>query len=453
MKTSADSSDRYLKIEDLCSTFMKSSTNLIIIGFMASLLSFCSSEDPEFEEPKIFQIPKLSLNDASSLIVYNPDNFTGGRIAQEGPNLYKLKTDGSIEQVKYLNKDGTDIDPEITQTKILVSDLVKVNQDYIILNGSFTVWDTLGNSVAYNTLLVNKTTGAIYDFENYDISQDNKDYFEVKNFQYDANKNIYYLNNGLGITKLDISDPDKISRVQYLPTGQMAAYYVIDNDANCMYSNSTVDVASTFRIKKHNGGIYEFSDKVQEFWKGINGSIYYVSYNQTKEVPNIFKVTIDVNGNVTNNQVWEAPAFGTHSGVQNLRHNYYYRVPKENSVLFVAFANGSHFEFFENDNTVVKFELPPISDEGIVYSNKYFYHSNGTKLYKISLTDYSSQNLLTPGEYDIYTMDVDDNDILQISALRLGDGKKVIAEINASNVFKIIDEETNQEAQYLKRLD
>lgn len=430
---------------------MKPSLTLIILGIMVSLLFCCSSEDPN---PKVFQIPKLSLNDASSLIVYNADGFTGGRIAQEeGANLYKLTKDGSMEQVKYVNEDGTDIDPEIAQTKLLVSNLVKVNQDYILLNGSFTAWDTLGNSVEYNTLLVNKTTGAIYDFNEFDLNQDSKDYFQVKGIQQDGNGNIYYLNNGSGVTKLDISNPDLISKAQYLSTGQIAAYYAMDNQANCMYSNSTIDGASTFRIKKHNGGIYEFSSKVQEFWNGVNGSIYYVSYNQTKEVPNIFKVTVDINGNVTNSQVWEAPAFGTHSGVQNLRHNYYYRIPKENSVLFVAFANGSHFEFFENSNTVVKFELPPLSDEGIVYSDKYFYHSNGTNLYKISLTDYSSQNLLTPGEYDIYTMDVDDNDILQISALRLSDGKKIIAEINGSNVLKIIDEETNQEVQYLKRLD
>lgn len=417
----------------------------------AIIVTNCSDKDPS--SPRHFKLPKLNLENASSIIVYEKSNGSGGRIAQEETNLYKLTSDGSVDQVRFINEDGTEIDPAITGTLVEVSELVNVNENYLLLKGSFSAWDSLGNTVYYTSLLVNKDNGAIYDFINYDVYINPNNYFQGKTFQEDMNGNIYYSTINGVVIKVDVSDPDNLSKAPYLPTGQMAPYFAIDSQGNCTYTENDIE-NMTVRLSKKSGGIYEFgTNVVDEFWSGTNGYVYYTSYNHDDEVTNINKITIDENGTVSSSKVWEAPEFGTYWGVQNLNHNYYYKIPKENSIIFVAFANGSPFEFFENDSTVAEFELPAVPNGDLIYSKQYFYYTNGTSLYKVSLTDYTYQNLLTPGEYDVYTMDVDDNDVLQISALRFSDGKKIIAEINAENEFQIIEEENDREVISLERLN
>lgn len=52
-------------------------------------------------------------------------------------------------------------------------------------------------------------------------------------------------------------------------------------------------------------------------------------------------------------------------------------------------------------------------------------------------------------KYEIYTMSVSNDEVLQISALRFSDGKKIIAQ----NEFTLIDEEQDKEVMYLQRLN
>ena len=122
--------------------------------------------------------------------------------------------------------------------------------------------------------------------------------------------------------------------------------------------------------------------------------------------------------------------------------------------MFIAFENGSHWEFFEDDNQVTNFELPDLSlTTKVVHSDDHYYLAEGTNLYKVSFADHSYSSLLTPGEYEVYTMSVDNDETLQISALRFSDGRKIIAGINAQGELTVIDEEQDKEAIYLQRLN
>lgn len=50
-------------------------------------------------------------------------------------------------------------------------------------------------------------------------------------------------------------------------------------------------------------------------------------------------------------------------------------------------------------------------------------------------------------------MAVSSEDILQISALRLNDGKKIFAEIDTSNQLSIIDEEQDRKGFVIEKLN
>src|SRR5690606_20081814 len=314
----------------------------------------------------------------------------------------------------------------------------------------FLAWDTEGNYQSYYNILVRKSDGALFEIgNNYEqLINSNLGLLQEANFQSDKDANLYYLNNQGKILKVDVSNPSDLFMTEYLPTEQTTYYFIVDQDGNCVY-----EYDGTYRLRKGAGGIFDFEAEgfeVSEFWVGSNGAMYFTSYDHDNEVPTIGKLNVDGNGDVSGSELWSS----TNTGVQNTNHRYYYRIVRQNSVVFIAFENGSHWEFSEDDNQVTNFELPDLSiSTKLVYSDDYYYLAEGTNLYKVSFGDHSYSSLLSPGQYEVYTMSVDNNEILQISALRFSDGRKIIAEIDAQGTFTVIDEEQDKEALYLQRLN
>lgn len=410
---------------------------VVFIFCIASLIG-CEEDSKPF---KVGKQAKLNISGASGVVVYNENANNGGRIATQGTNLYKITEEGSIEQVKFVYEDGTETDPNAID-QIRVDDFYNVNHNYFVLEGHFSAWDTLGNYVGYSALLVRKNDGAIFDFkphytvyngEVYPISGDigRKFFFE------DNVGNFYYLNGAGIVIKIDVSNPDKLFRTEYLPSGQSTTQFAVDIEGNCIYKTN-----EGFRLRKKSGGIFDFQTEgvnINQFWRGVNGKIYF-SAGPTISVLNV------EDGEVSWNSVASDPYLNIGSG--------YYKIDKSNSVVFISLYNHSHWEFFEESNQLVQFDLPDLSwNTKIIYSDNYYYLSEGVNLYKVSLEDHSFENILDPGKYEVYTMSADNDDNLQISALRFSDGKKIIAEINAQNELTIIDEEQDKEAIYLQRLN
>lgn len=410
------------------------------------IFSGCSDDEKPFKPDNQ---PRLNITDAAGIVVYKNPSGTGGRVSTQGTNLYKITTDGSVESVKFMYADGQDIDPNVTDVSIAVRKVYDVG-DYIVLDGEFLAWDTEGNYQSYYNLLVRKSDGAVFEIGNNYEQLINSDLglLQEANFQSDKDGNLYYLNNQGEILKVDVSNPSDLFMTEYLPTEQTTYYFIVDQDGNCVY-----EYDGTYRLRKGAGGIFDFEAEgfeVSEFWVGSNGAMYFTSYDHDNEVPTIGKLNVDGNGDVSGSELWSS----TNIGVQNTNYHYYYRIVRQNSVVFIAFENGSHWEFSEDDNQVTNFELPDLSiSTKLVYSDDYYYLAEGTNLYKASFADHNYSSLLSPGQYEVYTMSVDNNETLQISALRFSDGRKIIAEIDAQGTFTVIDEEQDKEALYLQRLN
>ncbi len=357
--------------------------------------------------------------------------------------------------MKFVYEDGQDIDSDVSDVSINVRKVYDAG-DFIVLDGEFIAWDTEGNYQDYYNLLVRKSDGAIFELGNANFSGSyinfNPVLLQEVNFQSDEAGNLYYLSNQGKIMKVDVSDPAELFMSEYLPTEQTTFYFVVDRDGNCVYK-----YGEAYRLRKGIGGIFDFQSagfEAHEFWVGSNGEMYFTSYDHDNEVPTIGKLDVDDNGEVLGNELWSPPAFEEHFGVQNTNHNYYYRIVRQNSVIFIAFENGSHWEFSEDDNQVTDFELPDLSlATKVVHSDNYYYLADGTNLYKVSFADHSYSSLLTPGQYEVYSLSVGNDETLQISALRFSDGKNIIAEINAQGELAVIDEEQDKEATYLQRLN
>lgn len=435
----------------------------VCMGF-ASLVLSCA-EDPELKNSTSGS-PKLDIGDASSLMALE-SSFDGGRMPDggrikegESTNFYKVTTSGSVEEILFLNEDGTPIDPNRTKTSIRVYNIFDVSKSYLVLQGQFNAWDTLGNNQFYLALLVNKTNGLTYDFHDADMI--GGPFFE------DEQGNFYYRNINAKVIQVNVSDPDRIRKSEYLPGGQTAESLAgVDLNGNAFYVYYVTH--NQFRIRKKNGGIFEFdmSEELPEgyqkymngMWMGLNGKMYLETGEGSPAGSRAKFHTVNVNddGLVSIDTVWTGAWEPFNGGGDYVLGSGSYgmqRVNKEKSVLFVSL--GYAWEFSEETNTLTEVSLPKVEwFDDFFYSQDYLYYRNGLTIYKISLDTYSYETLSLPtgDQWEIYSMSVGSNNALQVSALRFSDGKKILAEIDSAGMFSILDEDLNKEAIVLQRLN
>ena len=445
---------------------MQKIKSILLPVFVVLLLASCEDTqvDPEREENKSFPKPKFSIGDATSLVVLDNNSNSGGRVAEESSNLYKITTSGSFEEVTFVNEDDTPIDSSKTQTLIVVEKIFDVTDNYLILQGQFTAWDTLGNKQDYSALLVRRSDGAIYNFNANDIGPG--DIFS------DDNGNFYYRNHNHVVIRVDTSNPELLTKSEFLPSGQMAESFWVDHTGTLVYQYDE----DKFRVRKQNGGIFELDFSIlsseeptpfphgkyfnQGIWVGVNGKIYLETVDHR---PNhgyrmhFHTVSLDAQGTVAIDTVWTGEWKEYHGGSDYILGSGSYtmtRVNKEKSILFVHPYYA--WEFFEETNTLVEVHLPKVGFfDDFFQSDNYLYYRSGLKIYKISLADYSHELIQLPqnDQFEIYSMSIGSNDVLQISALRFSDGKRILAQIDSNGIFTVIDEALDKEVIILQRLD
>lgn len=339
-----------------------------------------------------------------------------------------------------------------------------LNSNYIILKGTFEILDKNENKKSLYDIIVRKTDGAIFDATLVGFSFGERKLGEVFP-KSDSDGNIYYYKDYNSLGKLSLNNPDNLSVIDYLPTGQNNIFFEVDSKGNCMYQYTMSNGGNKYglRIRKANGGIHEI--KVEgmdnhEFWLGNNGIFYFITYTwDNGYIPQINKVNID-GDNISTTVVTPNKRIKNSDGVGSMFRTGSqgsYMIRKEKSVVFIDTyfdRSGMNWEFFEDNNNVEPINLPSnLVDAQVVNSKQYYYISTKTNIYKVNLDTHEYRSLLSPGEFDIYTFTVDNNDNLQFSALRLKDGKKIFAEINKEEKFKITNEEINKKALVIERLD
>ena len=374
------------------------------------------------------------------------EDHQSGRVAETVTNFYKVTADGSLEAIKYVYPDGGVADSTAyNNVQVSVSQVYNLTEEYVLLYGFFIWPDTLGKPSYYNSILVRKADGVMYDF-----GVDNKitrsDYRGDDAVKKDAVGNIYVFLNG-DVSKLQLDDSELISITSLLPSGQYARHFEISYDGLLMYEYG--QTYNDFRIKKPDGGIYkvDLAGRVnRSFWRGINGALYLLTANDFGTA--IHKITL-VEGEITINDVW--------AGNENIGWYGYSneKIVMESSILFInPEIPQSSWEFSEVDNSVRKIDLPFAEyNSKLIHSDNYYYIATSDALYKIDKSNHSYTTLLAPNMYEVYAMSVDNNDKVRFSGLRFKDGRKVFAEIDKNGVLTTIDEELNQAAKILQKIN
>jgi len=428
----------------------------LIVLILAFTLHACKKE--EISNRKM---PVLSIVDAESLVALEilPQKVSSS-------NFYKITVDGDLEEVKFVNPDGSDLGEDEAKTSIEVNHIYNVNKDYLVLSGNFSIIDTNDIVQVYDALLVRKNDGAIFDFGELDKRFVR---FDEDVFQSDNYGAIYYPvisttnPDHNTVNKIDVSNPQSLLKSEYLYPGQAMQTFGISQAGDCIYGG--VNLTNSYRVRKAAGGVVDLTngeEDIMGFWIGSIGDIFintYSSNNTGQSTWNSSRISVlSPNNNFDPIRVWSDSTdqyfpWGLAPG-EYYRH---YKIRKPNSIVFVGMdSDNNSWEFFENTSTVTSINMPDYNGKNvssICYSDNYYYLANGSSLFKVSLSDHTYQDLFVTVQYDVYAMNVSSNDVLQFSGMRFSDGKKVFCEISANGTITTLDEEMDLEATALFRLN
>jgi hypothetical protein len=352
--------------------------------------------------------------------------------------LFRTTASGFVEEVHFYSTEGEDVTEFYLPTEVC-----DFNADYLVI--------VFQSPSAY---IVNKTTGVVHAFG--DAGVPNVGGHGYKNrelLRSDSSGNMYYEFND-GLWRLDLSNPASLSAVRWCPETDIIDSWQVDADGNVIYY-ANWNTACDYRVRKTNGGLYNLQETTV-FWTGPDGQIYYYARGPFGLSNQVYRVEVDGTFNVTETPY--GPTFDFEPCTQDI---YAYMVQVQGRIIILNSASPFRVSEMFNPGSSPR-EVPGLpgftSIKAVAASDNYYYiaaddASNQPVIVKVDPLDDSWVLLTTPGEYDVYKMDVSKTDTLAFNALRMSDGVKVIGEIDAANALAIIDETLNQEVIVLERVD
>lgn len=352
-------------------------------------------------------------------------------------------------------------DEEATDTAAIIdiSFIWQLNEDYFVLHGWFSWMNEDNERDSYTSLLVNSKDGALYDFGG-DINNSRTFRYMNQEFRSDNQGNIYYFgtNGDDDLQKLSIGTGGEITKTKIMPDGQDPLSLEIDKEGNLMYCEK-----GEFRDGRFiptTGGIIPVELDNQDLsyrgsWVGKNGKIHVAILpleNNENEDVFIYELGV-VDGAIDFNEKGYAYNNSDMGFDQLFYTNELWRIEKDNSFIFIRKAEPGIVQVADGAMEYIK-PIPLQGDiEMAAYSENYFFCASGTKLLRISLNDFSIDELLPANSYDIYEMTLGASDTLTVSALRFSDAKQVYFDLSPDGNISVIDESSGTKAVSLVRLN
>lgn len=397
------------------------------------------------------KLKKLDIVNASSLFiaseVVSKSSLAKGSI--DGSKLFKITDDGYVEEVEYLDDEGN----EITVT-YFPNAIYNVCDNYVIV---------VLNSDA-NGYLVRKNDGAVFSLAGSSATNEwvpipyKYDYATRDVISTDAQGRAYYraVNKDWipEVAKVNFDNPDNIIAQRISPTDEYVEIFSINNEGAVIFYSYTFN-----RIITSDGSLINvpYEHPNPRFWQGLDGEIYFLK-NVGIDSIQVVQFTIDNNNLIEENygSVIEYDFNGLYSHWFGQGGGVYKLYLQEK--LFII-ASGVVFEVFNPSSQPVK-----VGSLGMSYiryaaaSDHYYYIAGNNEAFQPTLKKVNGNNnvaedILTPGEYDIYNMIVTENDIVTFTGVRMSDGRRVIGEIDSAGSLSIVDEELGSEVIVFERIN
>lgn len=379
----------------------------------------------------------IDITNAVALMVI-PSNSMA-RSVQEQSIFVKQKSDGSLENINFLNEDGS-------STNRVPSAIYNATNEYMII---------IIDNVPY---LVNKINGFAYDLTPIgkpEMLRANYGYngYIRKSIYQDFKGNIYYLNGGI-VKKINITNPLQITAENVTPDVYHISsvnVFSVDNDGNVLYSYDD-NFIEHFRIKTVTGSIINIDEMKPGLNNGnqVNGLTFTgydgFIYSSINGVLN----KIVINGT----SVSYTPISGINiselfMGGQGLTWIY---LPD-----IIIVTNGyMAYELFNTNTSPNSYSINTSSPmKFITVGSQYYYIVNqNMEILKIDPVNKDTTILINSGIYDnIYNIVTTKNDITIINALRLSDSKKILCNILLDGSITILSENVSTNIIVLERVN
>jgi hypothetical protein len=419
--------------------------------------------------PNIF-VPtrKLSISNSFALIGYNKISLKNANdITDETGNA-----DGLFQMI-YDNDGNSIIDTVYTLgendsvsvgNEIYVSSILDLNNDHVLLKGSFKfVLDTLGNTKIKNDLIVRKSDGYIVNFD------DNDQEYNI-NYRL-QNKVIRKLSNGDILTnkfvdndtrrtieKIVINEND-IYTEEVLPELNLnIAWFDVDLNDNILYTD-VEDGCFRMNIYHNNTGTVEHVGLTGRLY---NDTLQFISYwlNSENEVFALFK-GVNVPScifkmNITNNSYSlnlvdifiDGETLTDYLLLSNGSESDYNFSDENNFIFFAAFNNDRLSWISVQNNTI---DIKTIIGQDDAHTNilnansdNYVYYQYDNKLIRATIeTGDVVDNYFNNSDFEIISFSSSPDDVVTLGTIRTSDNANVIWEIDANGSAKIISETAN----------
>ncbi|MDW3209830.1 MAG: hypothetical protein R8N23_08180 [Reichenbachiella sp.] len=241
---------------------MKALTYLMIFTF---LFFSCNDEiDPFAGAPS--SVEYLDISDGQYLALNEKDY-----------QLYKFTKDEKQElfaqRVQFLDENKEPIDSLFTD--IYIESIKHISPEYLCMYGGFTIALDTSNYLFYNSILVNKSDGRIYDMsENFPDTYSSY-YLGSESLQKDNEGNRFFTNalflNDASLKKLSGLNDGQLSLETYVSSSQILGpdgirgEFYISPESNCFYWNN-----SGMKIKTASNGIIVVNETFEEIFSFNN---------------------------------------------------------------------------------------------------------------------------------------------------------------------------------------
>ena len=418
---------------------------LFLIIFQMIGCSAAGGSGGDDDNPAKYSISSIDISDAKAVMISpnttSINNMLSVKRSPGSKNVFtKIKSDGTLEQVSVLDKNGNQLN------NVFPSKIYSCNDRYVIF---------MFNGYPY---LTNKITGSTYDLSAAGVPEmlrANNGYDEEvrKSIFADINDNIYYLNNGV-VKKIDVSNPDAITVRNYTPDIYEVNYtddFAVDNSGNVIFTYE-INFTRYTKIKTTNGSLTNLSNPTYMSYSGLDGNIYFVPGSSTINRPAgvIKKVNIAADFNVTYSDYGERRVFGYGYGQSYRWLNFDDRI--------AIIKDGKKMDVYQSaglPSASKSLEFLSSSSLKLLKSSSSYYYvaTKQGAILKVDPDDDSSTTLIDNNEYDYYKMTVTNNDTVLFYALRLSDSKKVIGKISSTGDVSIIDDTLTDEVILLEKLN
>jgi hypothetical protein len=390
----------------------------------------------------------LNISNANSLfITSSPIPSLSVRAVDQSENnkMFKITEEGYVQEITYSYEDENG--NQLTSTEVFTPTAIhNINENFIMV---------IFSQEAY---LIRKTDGAVfmtYDIPIYKPQEGN--YKNALAFQIDGSGNIYYQSGNYSsgssqVVKINITNPNNITRMDYLPNPDTANMFYITQEGHIIYGIGS----HQRRIRKANGGLYNLPATQEGFFIGLDGKIK----NLTSGL--ITTYDIDSNYDVTETTIcvdgtpWDESYSDMVFSLYSISSNQSYLLRFSNKLMIAGTGGGLVYEIEgENPREII---LSQIIIEKVYQSSTFYYivgknWSGQPALLKVSPYTDEVINLLPVNTYSIYEMVVSKDDEITFNALRMSDGNKLLGNISALGNVTFLDEISNYQVTSLERIN